>query len=38
MKTYHEFWDNFDVELYRKVVKIKQIKKDLENHLKVFVI
>ena len=45
MKTYNKFWDNFNIELYKRIVEQRkqadkrlQKIKDLENHLKTFVI
>ena len=35
MKTYHTFWDNFNVELYKKIVEQRKQQEDLINHLKV---
>lgn len=33
---YHEFWDSFNVELYKKILKQREVKQDLENHYKLF--
>lgn len=38
MKNYHTFWDNFNVELYKRIVEQRKQQEDLINHLKVFVI
>ncbi len=38
MKTYHQFWDNFDTSLYKKIVEQRKQKQDLINHQKLFVI
>lgn len=36
--TYHNFWDSFDIRLYKKIVEVKRKKEDLKAHLKFFVI
>ncbi len=38
MKTYHSYWDNFDSDLYIRIVEQRKRKEDLINHLKTFVI
>lgn len=37
-KLYHNFWDSFDIRLYKKIVEVKRKKEDLKAHLKFFVI
>jgi|13_taG_2_1085334.scaffolds.fasta_scaffold375156_2 hypothetical protein len=38
MKTYNTYWDNFNVELYRKIVESRKAQQDLVEHKRVFVI
>jgi len=35
---YHDFWDSFNVELYKKILKQREVKQDLINHKKFFVL